>query len=170
MLIHIFLLLIFHLTIWWDTLSGDARYSSCRSTSLARWLPTSGSGRVTNAECTRQSPMRATRWWGLNLASSSTSRPDAASVVGARVIFWYVIPVTLSRTPSWNRWDNIYIAAHQPNILEPGFVLLVNHVPHFLQRCEDNIDIPYCLQNTSWLCLEATSGSSKAPHTLVGDD
>ena len=41
--------LIFQLTIWWDTLSVDARYSSYRSISLARWLFTSGSGRVTNA-------------------------------------------------------------------------------------------------------------------------
>ena len=64
--------LIFQLTIWWDTLSGDVRSSSYRFTSLARWLFTSG--RVTNTEGTRQSPRRATRWRGLNLVSSSTSR------------------------------------------------------------------------------------------------
>ena len=46
--------LIFQLTIWWDALSWDTRSSSYRSTSLARWAFTSGSGRVTNAEGTRQ--------------------------------------------------------------------------------------------------------------------
>ena len=58
---------------------------------------------------------------------------DSASVVGAMVICGHVISVTLSRTPSWNGWHNIYRAAHQLNLLEPGVVLLVNRVPHFLQ-------------------------------------
>ena len=67
---------------------------------------------------------------------------DAASVVGARVIRWYVIHVTLSRTPSWIGWHNIYRATHQLNLLEPGIVSFVNRVPHLLQRCEDKIDTP----------------------------
>ena len=66
--------LIFQLTIWCHTFSWDARSSSYRSTSLARWLFPSGSGRETNAEGTRQSPRMATRWWGLNLISSSPKR------------------------------------------------------------------------------------------------
>ena len=94
---------------------------------------------------------------------------DAASVVGARVICWYVTPVTLSRTPSCNGWDNIYTATHQLNLLEPGIVLLVNRVPHFLQICEGNIDIP-----TACTTLFASGGlqmrARKYPQTLVGAD
>ena len=91
---------------------------------------------------------------------------DAASVVGARVICWYVIPVTLSRTPSWNGWHDIYRAAHQLNLLEPIIVLFVNRVPQFLQRCEDYSDIPYCRHNILCLCLEATSEGSQYPKHL----
>ena len=97
-------------------------------------------------------------------------RCSVGTVVGARVICCYAVQVTLSRTPSWNGWHNIHRAEHHPNLLEPGTVLLVNRVPHFLQRCGDNIDIPYCLHNIYWLCLEATSEGSQVPQTLVGDD
>ena len=77
--------------------------------------------------------------------------------------------MTLSQTPSWNGWHNIYRAAHQLNLLEPGIMLLANRVPHFLQRCEDNIYIPYCLHNI--LCIYVWGLQAKAlnypKHLLV---
>ena len=95
---------------------------------------------------------------------------DAASLVGARVFCWHVIPVTLSRTPSWNGWHNIYRAAHQLNLLEPGIVLLDNLVPHFLRRCEDNIDSPIGCKTSFGSTWRLQVKALKYPQRLVGDD
>ena len=58
----------------------------------------------------------------------------------------------------------VEVSGVQPdNILEPGTVLLVDPVPHFFQRCEDTIDIPYCVHIIICLCLEATSEGSQVP-------